>query len=177
MQILKGEHIYLRALEPEDINFLYTVENNSDFWEVSNTETPFSKFILEQYLANAHLDIYSAKQLRLIIADIESNLPVGMVDLFDFNPKHHRAGVGILITKNNQKNGFATEALKLLKKYCFNTLALHQLFANISSDNKNSIRLFENADFKRIGIKKDWMHIKNSEYKDEILFQLIKNES
>ena len=48
MKTLKGKQIHLRALEPEDLDFLYQIENNESFWEVSHTKTPFSKFILKQ---------------------------------------------------------------------------------------------------------------------------------
>lgn len=103
MKTLKGNTIYLRALEPEDLNFLYAIENNESFWEVSHTQTPFSKLILKQYLENAHLDIYEAKQLRLMIVESNSDLPIGMIDLFDYNPQHKRAGLGILIHPDFQK--------------------------------------------------------------------------
>jgi len=139
MDTLQGTHINLRALEPEDLEFLFKTENNESFWEVSHTKTPFSKYILKQYLENAHLDIYEAKQLRLIIEENETKKPVGMIDLFDFNPQHKRAGIGILIHENYQQNGFASEALTLLMKYCFTHLNLHQLYANITSDNKKKL--------------------------------------
>lgn len=173
MQVLKGKHIYLRALEPEDIEFLFKTENDTSFWEISSTQAPFSKFLLEQYIANSHQDVYTAKQLRLIIAKNTSDQAIGMIDLFDFNTQHQRAGIGILITKENQEQGFASEALSILIDYCFKTLNLHQLFANISSNNKNSLELFRKFNFKEVGVKKEWIFI-NSTYKDEILFQLIK---
>jgi diamine N-acetyltransferase len=173
MQALKGKHINLRALEPEDIQFLFTTENDTSFWEISSTQTPFSKFILEQYIANSHQDIYTAKQLRLVIAKNTSEQAIGMIDLFDFNPQHQRAGIGILITNENQQKGFASEALSLLIDYCFKTLNLHQLFANISPNNKTSLELFRKFNFIEVGVKKEWIYI-NSTYKDEILFQLIK---
>ena len=34
MKILSDENIHLRALEPEDLNFLFTIENDESFWEV-----------------------------------------------------------------------------------------------------------------------------------------------
>lgn len=172
MHTLKGTQIILRALEPEDLSFLFQIENNESFWEISHTQAPFSKFILKQYLENAHLDIYEAKQLRLIIEDKTNQQPLGMIDLFDFNPQHKRAGIGILIHPNFQQNGFASEALSLLIKYCFTHLQLHQLYANITDDNKNSIHLFTKHQFKEIGVKKDWI-VSNNIYKNEILFQLI----
>ncbi|WP_417800395.1 GNAT family N-acetyltransferase [Tenacibaculum sp.] len=172
MHTLTGTHIKLRALEPEDLEFLFQIENNESFWEVSHTQTPFSKFLLKQYLENAHLDIYEAKQLRLVIDDKVTGKSIGMIDLFDFNPQHKRAGIGILIHPDFQQKGFASEALQLLINYCFTHLHLHQLYANITNDNTNSLHLFEKQNFKQIGIKKDWIFY-NGTYKDELLFQLI----
>ena len=162
MEYLKGENSNLRALEPEDLEFLYTIENNESFWEISHTQTPFSKYLLKQYLENAHLDIFEAKQLRLLIEEKSTKRQIGLIDLFDFNPQHKRAGIGILIHPNFQKNGFAFEHLNL-----------HQLYANITATNSKSISLFTKHKFKKVGIKKDWI-LSEGKFKDEILFQLIK---
>ncbi|WP_428742449.1 GNAT family N-acetyltransferase [Tenacibaculum sp.] len=172
MYTLTGTYINLRALEPEDLEFLFQIENNELFWEVSHTQAPFSKFLLKQYLENAHLDIYEAKQLRLIIEEKSTNKPIGMIDLFNFNPQHRRAGIGILVHPDFQRNGFASEALELLINYSFTHLQLHQLYANITNDNTKSLHLFQKHNFKKIGIKKDWTYNEGT-YKDEILFQLI----
>lgn len=164
--------ISLRPLEPDDIELLYQWENNLEIWEVSNTKTPFSKHILAQYLIESAKDIYDTKQLRLIIQN-EKMEPVGAIDLFDFEPYHLRAGVGVLIHKDSDKNrGYATDALKALSNYTFEILGLKQLYANIATDNPNSIKLFKNSGFQQVGIKKDW--IKTSiGWKDEILLQKI----
>lgn len=171
MQTLHGKKIRLRAIEPEDLEFLFSIENNESFWEVSHTQAPFSKFLLKKYIANCHLDIYESKQLRLLVEDIQNN-PVGLIDLFDFNPQHKRAGIGIVIASKYQNNGYASEALELLINYSFLHLQLHQLYANITSDNSSSIVLFEKKSFKKIGVKKDWILSKGI-FKNEVLFQLI----
>ena len=167
---LQSKHIKLRALEPEDLEFLFQTENNIALWEVSNTQAPFSYYILKQYLANVHQDIYEAKQLRLIIA--HQNTAIGMIDLFDFEPKHSRAGIGIVLLEKYQHKGFANEALQLFIQFAFKSLNLHQLYANITTDNSSSIHLFTQNNFKLIGVKKDWIFSKNN-YKDEGLYQLI----
>ena len=172
METLKGKLISLRALEPEDLNFLYQIENNESFWEVSHTQTPFSKYILKQYLENAHLDIYESKQLRLLIEEKSTKKQVGMIDLFDFNPQHKRAGIGILIHPDFQTNGFASEALALLISYSFSHLQLHQLYANITSDNSKSLALFQKRNFTKAGVKQDWI-LSEGKFKHEVLFQLI----
>ncbi len=172
MQVLKNHIITLRALEPKDLDFLFATENNSDFWEVSSTQTPFSKFILKKYLANAHQDIYEARQLRLVIIKTATNENVGLIDLFDFNPQHKRAGIGILILEKYQNKGFASEALKIMTEYAFSTLNLHQVYANIPARNKNSIALFEKLKFIKIGTQKDWILSKAS-FKDVHFYQLL----
>ncbi len=174
MQTLKGEKIYLRALEPKDLEFIYAIENDESIWEISSTQTPYSRFLVKQYLENAHQDIYEAKQLRLAICNIANDNAIGLIDLFDFDPKNNRAGIGILIQDSTDRNkGVGTESLQLLINYTFHHLNLNQLYANIDSENSNSLKLFSKFGFEKIGIKKQW-NLVNTVYKDEILFQLIR---
>lgn len=169
---LKGESVYLRALEPEDLDFLFEVENNEDFWEVSTTSVPFSRFILKQYLENSHKDIYEIKQLRLVICN-HNGETVGFIDIFDFDPKNRRAALGLLIVQKKHRNkGYGTEALELVCKYCFAHLGLHQVYANVGEDNTSSKLLFEKVGFILAATKKDW-NLVDGVYKAELTYQMI----
>lgn len=157
MEPLQGTRIILRAIEPEDEDILYKWENDQKIWQVSNTLTPFSKHILRQYLDQAHLDIFQVKQLRLVIESIESDKPVGMIDLFDFDPHHQRAGIGILIGESAEwGKGYAKDAIKVLLKYVFTVLLLNQVYCSIDESNTGSLNLFKNAGFRITGIKEKW---------------------
>tara|TARA_R110002049_G_scaffold269019_1_gene445779 strand:- start:1784 stop:2308 length:525 start_codon:yes stop_codon:yes gene_type:complete len=170
----KGEHIYLRALEPEDLEFIHAVENDETIWEISNTQTPYSKYVIKQYLEHAHKDIFEVKQLRLLISSYKNNA-LGLIDIFDFDFKNSRAGIGVLVKEpDDRAKGYGEEALSLLVNYCFTHLGLHQLYCNISEENEASVKLFTKQGFKKIGLKKDWNYV-NGSYKNEYLFQLIKN--
>ena len=174
MVTLKGEHIYLRALEPEDLEFVHAVENDESFWEISQTKTPYSKYLIKQYLDNSHKDIYEVKQLRLMISNYK-DIALGLIDIFDFDNANRRAGIGILIKdESNRSKGIGTEALRLLIDYCFAHLNLHQLYCNISEENQASIKLFQGQNFECVGLKKDWNLVKDT-FKNEYLFQLIKD--
>lgn len=168
---LATKNISLRALEPTDLDFLYGLENDSSIWEVSNTTAPFSRFVLQRYLENAAADIYETRQLRLVI-EAGSHGPVGAVDLFDFEPLHLRAGVGISILSSFRKNKYATEAMELLKNYCRQFLNLHQLYCSVPADNSPSLRLFRKVGFKECGTKKDWLRTTDG-WKNIVEFQLI----
>ena len=180
---LVGELIQLRALEPTDLENLYAWENDSSVWSVSGTMAPFSKFLLEEYLKTAHQDIYTTKQLRLMIvlsvSDDDGELDteprsIGCIDLFDFDPRNKKAGVGILIAdRADRGKGYAQEALHLLIDYGFNVLDLHQLYANVRVDNENSINLFKKLDFEITGLKQDWLY-EDGKFFDEYTMQLIR---
>lgn len=173
MITLQGQHIFLRALEPEDLEFVYAVENDENIWEVSNTQTPYSKFLIRQYLKNAKQDIYEAKQIRLAICKIDTAKAIGLIDLFDFDAKNKRAGIGIIIqNETNRNQGSGKEALDLLVNYAFQKLQLHQVYANIGANNEASLKLFSTFGFQKIGVKKEW-NLLNGKYHDELIFQLI----
>ncbi|GAA4241305.1 GNAT family N-acetyltransferase [Winogradskyella psychrotolerans] len=174
MVSLQGEHIYLRALEPEDLEFVYSIENDTSLWYLSDTQTPYSRFLIKQYLENAQQDIFEAKQLRLAICNTK-NKTIGLIDVFDFDIKNKRAGIGILIQNEKNRNlGYGKEALSLLVNYCFQTLHLHQVYANISESNSASLKLFKGNGFEIIGLKKDWS-FDGETYTNEYILQRIKD--
>jgi diamine N-acetyltransferase len=167
--------VILRALEPEDIDLLYQWENNSEIWHLSNTITPFSRYILKKYIESSHQDIYQTRQLRLMIDVNENgvNKTVGAIDLFDFEPQHLRVGIGVLIGDYEERGkGYADKALKALLEYVFNVLQLNQVYCNILTSNTISLNLFKKHGFEVIGTKKKW--IKTSDgFADEEILQLL----
>jgi diamine N-acetyltransferase len=170
---MNGKAVKLRAVEIADLDLLYKWENDSSVWHISNTTTPFSRYLLEEYIANANLDIYSTKQLRLMIEQHETRTTIGCIDLFDFDPLNRRAGVGILICSEQRNKGLASEALQLLINYGFDILNLQQLYCNILSDNSNSLKLFEKFGFEKVGLKKKWI-LMNDLWFDEYMLQLLR---
>lgn len=174
----KGQtNVRLRAIEPGDIDLIYRWENDPEIWRISNTLTPFSRYILEKYIESSHLDIYQVKQLRLVI-DVTDKpkgkaRAVGTIDLFDFDPFHNRAGIGILIgEKADRKKGYASAALREFVNYCFNVLQLHQIYCNVNPSNEDSLKLFRRLGFKICGRKKDWVKMPGR-YAEEYMLQLI----
>ena len=165
--------VKLRAFEPEDLELLYKWENNVSYWTLSNTISPFSKYTLKRYVENSHKSIYELGQLRLMIDYIPDNISVGSIDIYDFDPYHLRAGIGILIADEQyRRKGLASMALTCIINYCFKTLQLHQLYCHILSDNKESMHLFGKLGFEQVGIKKEWVKTP-SRYIDQHVFQLI----
>ncbi len=172
MALLENEHIRLRALEPEDLANIYLWENNTEWWGVGNTLTPYSRYVLKEYIAQSHRDLYDLKQLRLVIERKESPTPIGTVDLYDFDPHNRRVGVGVLIDPACQGNGIATEAMDLLKEYVFSFLKLHQLYVYVAENNDASRTLFARCGFETTGKLADWQ-VAVDGYRDVLVMQLL----
>ena len=169
-------NIVLRAVEPEDLELLYRWENDRSVWHVSNTLVPFSRYQIKQYIEAEPSNIHAHRQLRMMLDFCESGEPVitvGTIDLFDFDPIHLRAGLGILIASDSdRRRGYAYEAILQMKEYCRKVLFLHQLYCNIAESNTASVKLFEKAGFEITAVKKEWLRAENG-WENEFLLQLI----
>ena len=161
----------LRALEPDDLDILYDTENDKSLWKYSNTSSPFSKHSLKKFIENSHLDIIEHKQVRLVLSD-KNNLPFGFIDLFKYDMINKRAGVGIIIFEKYRSRGLGSISLDLIENYVKKYIPIHQLYANISSENIESIKLFEKHNYLKVGNKKDWIYY-NNKYFNELLYQKI----
>ncbi len=166
----QNENIIIRAAEPNDAQLIYNWENNQEIWRVSETYMPYSMYQIEQFLFNN--DLFSNRQIRFIIEITKDSIPIGCIDIYDFDPIHFRAGIGILIQKEYRKQGLAKESLQLLLDYCFNVLMLKQVYCLIDALNNDSLNLFKNVGFEQCGYRKEWIRTPNG-FIDEIEFQYI----
>ena len=66
MTHLQNEKVSLRAVEPEDIDLLFDLENDISLWKYSNRLQPYSRDLLQKYIANAHKDIFEIRQINLL---------------------------------------------------------------------------------------------------------------
>lgn len=170
---LRSKNISLRAVEPEDANTLYEWENDRSIWAISNTQIPFSKFVLEEFTNSSHQDIYTNKQLRLMVDENATGQTIGCIDIFEFDPQHARAGIGIYIHKDHREKGLASECLQLIIDFAFNTLHLKQIYSHINASNIASLNLFVKNGFEKTALKKSWHKTSLHLFEDVWFLQLI----
>lgn len=171
---LRGRKIWLRAPESADIDLLFEWENDPSFWLITQTQSPFSRDLLEEYLFHADKDLYEYRQMRLMIELIDHAKTIGNVDFFEFDPFNKRVGVGICIADlESRGKGYAKDALEIALQYAFEQFQLEQVFCNVLSNNDSSLALFKNSGFEEVGVKKRWIR-EGDQWHDEILLQKLK---
>ncbi len=164
--------ISLRAMEPADIDVLYRWENDTRFWDVTDSTAPFSMHLLREYVADYNADIYAQRQLRLIIERVDTRQPVGIADLLHFDPLNNRAELGLLIGPDFQRQGYGERAVKLLMSYACNHIGLRQIYVYIRQDHDHCLLMFEKLGFSRCGLLKKWVK-RGKDYYDVALMQYI----
>lgn len=171
-QWLRNERIELRSPEPEDLELLYKMENDTRLWSIGCSTLPYSRHTLRAYLEQSTQNLYAEGQARFIIT-LHSGESVGMIDLANFDPHNSRAEVCIGILDNYRQQGIASESLSLLTTYSLDFLHLHQLYAYVPSDNEASLQLFRKAGFEVTAELKDWIS-NDALYKNVFLVQMIR---
>lgn len=172
-----GANILLRALEPEDLDYLYRIENDPAFALFGDQHPPYSRDLLKAYIHQAHQSIYQAQQLRLVIQHKLTNQAIGLIDLFDFDPRNKRVALGILISDQSfREQGFGREAVILMLDYAFNVLNCHQVYSLIAPENKASIGLFSSLSFKEGARIQGWWCNDNGTLQDMLMYQKFKDQ-
>jgi len=161
--------IRLRAIEPEDLDLLYRIENDMTLWNVGATNVPYSRYTLHDYIASSGDDIYADRQVRLVIED-KNGQTVGVADIVNFDPRHQRAEAGIVIMEPYRQQGYATAAITELCNYALRILHLHQLYAVVKADHQAALRLFSKLGFQEQSRLKDWL-FDGHNYHDTLLLQ------
>ena len=172
MIYLCNQRIQLRALEPEDVDVIYTAENETSAWWVGEQTGPYSILSVRNYVLNANNDIYADRQLRLMAELKEDHTCVGIIDLFDFSPRHMRAEVGIIVFPEFQGQGYGNEMLQMLDEFCCSHLHFHQLYARTPVSNEYAVKLFRKNGYQTESLLKDWVSVPDG-YMDALLLQKI----
>lgn len=162
--------VTLRAIEPEDLDLLYQIENDQKLWNVGATNVPYSRYTLHDYIATSADDIYADRQVRLMVQDAESHQTVGICDIVRFEPQHLRAEAGIVIMEPYRQQGYAQAALDQLLHYALTILHLHQLYAVVAAGNEAALHLFRHAGFDHETRLHDWLS-EGHNYTDAIVMQ------
>ena len=154
--------IQLRKIEPQDLPFLYRWENDAAAWADGANHNPLSQQDLRAYIESTTGDIYRDGQLRLIIEQMTNdkcqmtNVTLGCIDLFDFDPRNRRAAIGMYIAPEFRGKGVGHEAVKALEKYAFEFLNMRVLYAIIATSNMACTALYKNEGYRPSALLTQW---------------------
>ena len=102
----------------------------------------------------------------------EEGIVVGVIDLVNFDAKHQRAELGIIIMEQYRRQGYAKAAILKLIQYARNVLHLNQIYAVVAVDNTNSRHCLTSLGFSSGARLQRWLCSEGS-YQDALVMQLF----
>ena len=160
----------LRALEPEDLELLYTIENSPEMWDVSGfSATPYSRYALRRYIEDCCRDLSQAGEMRFVIEN--DGKGVGLIDLVNYSARDSRAEVSVAILREFRGKGLAHEAIKKLEELSRSQYRIRMLYAMVGEEENSPVRkVFEESGFLPTAVLKEW-HFRAGKYENVHVFQ------
>jgi RimJ/RimL family protein N-acetyltransferase len=171
--ILKGEKIFLRPINLDDVNSKYLSWLHDD-QVMQGIAT--SGYTLENLAVYVSERISKPDVAFFAICDLGSNEHIGNIKIDFHDPKANVSELGLLIgNKNYWGRGVGSEACRLALTYGFNTMALRKIYLAVYENNQTAKRLYEKLGFKLEGTLRKHV-IANGELYDKYLMGIFKNE-
>lgn len=172
--MINGKQIYLRAMEPEDMDCFWDMINDpSVSHNVVGWSFPVSKHEQMQWYERA---VGDKRNLRFTVVLKEADLPVGMVTLSSLDWQNRSATHGIKLHPDCPKGkGIATDAVMTLMQYAFEEVGLHRLDGSWIDFNEPSRKLYEKCGWSVEGVKKEAIY-RDGKYHDLIIVGILKED-
>ncbi len=141
------EKVYLRALEPSDVERTQKWHNDPELYETLVSPFRYVSHAAEEEWIHGKAG-YSQTEIRLAICLPEGDRHIGNVYLTEIDWISRHACVGIFIGEAQYRsNGYGAQALRLLLHHAFHDLGLHRVYLIVLDDNPRAIALYEKCGF------------------------------
>ena len=151
-----GKRIYLRFLEAADAEEFIALNRASRSFHRGLASPPVR---VDQYDALLE-SCRRPDMICFLMCRVEDGAIVGSINLSQiFRGGFQGAYLGYHVGAKFARQGYMSEALGLVLKYCFEKLRLHRLEANIQPSNDASIALVKRAGFVREGFSRRYLKI------------------
>jgi RimJ/RimL family protein N-acetyltransferase len=172
-KLLRGNKVYLRSLEEDDVEFLYHFSNNdTEMRRLTGTQNAFTKAQIEGYIQRQSQDDSRA---CFGVVRQEDNQLLGEVVINDINRNSRSANFRIALADEYTGHGYGTEAILLILDYGFGMLNLHRIELNVFTINERAAYVYEKVGFKREGVKRHDEYY-NHQYYDSIIMSILEDE-
>ena len=132
--------ISIRRAVLDDWLLIHQWENDPVLWNISDEAGPFTQDQIRFFLEHQN-DINHQLQERWLI--LLNHLPIGMIDVFQWDVSQSSAGVGIVIMGSNlHGRGYGRKALQALEVEMKNLYLIQKFWAIVWAGNKKAIEFF-----------------------------------
>lgn len=174
---LKGERINLRTPTMKDVDAIGKHINDKQVVRFTeNIPHPYTRKDGEFYVKNiAQKRLKQLTGYEFVICEKKRKEIIGGICLANVNKKHDHAEIGYWIGRKFWRQGYGSEALKILLDFAFRTLKLHKVYGQADEPNEASIKLMAKLGFKKEGTFRE--HVKHGKKRhNTVQLSLLRSE-
>lgn len=176
---LESERLILRKIKEDDAVRLYNnIYNNYEYYKYYY-QLPFESFENYKLLVEKYKEYYeNGNHFRWGIVIKETNEIIGLVQLHSRDYLNNNCQIGYIIGYNYNNFGYAKEAVVSVINFAFEKLNIHRVDANITEENKASIKLAESIGMTLESTREDGYKIGDKYYNQKVykLINSVKND-
>ncbi len=172
---LETSRLILRKFKLTDVDDLFEYASNKNIdkyvpWYAYTDRKEAVEFI------NSKIQRYNEGNLSSWAIELkENNKVIGSIDFGKWDTKANCAAIGYAISCDYWNNGYATEALREVIKFGFETMKLHRIQMEHVKENIASGKVIMKNGLKYEGTLRDAAHYKG-QYYDKHIYSILKQE-
>ena len=173
--IIRGEHVYLRPAERDDVATFVRWFNDADVLSNLAMYAPMSD-AAETAWFDRMLEAQGKTEFHFVICLVADDRPIGNTGLHDISWKDGTADFGIAIGEKEEWNkGYGTDALRAICDFGFGALRLERIGLLVYAGNERARRAYEKAGFVHEGTLRR-AHFARGEHHDVHVMSLLRSE-
>lgn len=170
---MEDGRVYLRLITRDDTENIVKWRNSDEVRKRFIYQALFTREGHEKWLETM---VDTGKVVQMIIAECDTDRPIGSVYVRDIDMENRKGEFGIFIGEpDGMGKGYGTEATELMIEYAFKYLGLHKIMLRVYADNERAIKTYEKAGFVREALLRDEVYVQGK-YRDIVLMAIFNDE-
>ena len=175
--ILTTPRLVLRQGVPEDAADAFSYLSDPEVMKYDSPSIPMRELAEASAAIEDSGRRFAAKEaIGWSIFLKEENRVVGSIGFYFLDRVYYKVDLGYTVARPYWRRGIATEAVRALMQFGFETLRLHRINVDTRIDNIASVRLMETLGFTYEGLRRECILNDDGTYQSWALFGMLKDE-
>lgn len=173
---LSTPRLILRELTPEDAADVFSFGSDAEVQKYDSDPAMQQAAEALEMIERRRQWFATRQAISWGIALKDENRIIGNLGFYFWDQVYYRTELGYTVARPYWRRGIATEAVRALLRFGFETLHLHRINVDTRMDNLASVRLIAALDFRHEGVRRECIRSADGSYQDWGIFGMLENE-
>lgn len=143
--MISGKIVDVRPVRASDLTLLRQWEHDPqiDCWMATTANALDARESCEQEFER----LLRTPKVKLLAVQTKTGIIIGFMRLNDIDTQARKASIRLLIAPEMHDQGYGTDALRTLLRFCFRELGLHRLGLVVLDTNERAVHVYQRLGF------------------------------